>query len=142
MELARTPIARFDSALEESVYNSLTSAGIDLERGNQRIPGNPDFIWNATSTAIFVHGCFWHRHVSCQKGQSHPLTNALAWNLTFSRTVSRDTASRRQLKKLGWNVVILWECRFLLQPESAVTAVRRAEATNTAMHQYGNVFVA
>jgi len=141
MTLTPMPTLRFDSALEERVYYSLISAGIDVVRGDRRLPGNPDFVWNKTSTAVFVHGCYWHRHTSCRRGRSHPVKNALAWDSTFSRTVARDSSARRELRLLGWNVVILWECRITSEPSSAADAVLRAETITSTASRCGGLVV-
>jgi DNA mismatch endonuclease (patch repair protein) len=57
--------------------------------------------------AIFVHGCFWHNH-RCRPSQ--PKTRSDYWSAKFSSNSKRDARVRRQLRRLGWSVVVLWEC--------------------------------
>lgn len=73
------------------------------------LPGRPDVILPRWRAAIFVHGCFWHRHKGCQKA-SIPATRTAYWLAKFARNVRRDTAARRHLKAQGWSVLTLWEC--------------------------------
>jgi len=59
---------------------------------------------------ILVHGCFWHRH-ACRKSRSTPATNKDKWKAKFERNVRRDKRVRRELRCLGWGVLVLWECQ-------------------------------
>jgi DNA mismatch endonuclease (patch repair protein) len=59
---------------------------------------------------IFVHGCFWHRH-SCKFGRPSPKQNAAFWEKKLMGNVERDRISLRELKKLGWKVLNVWECQ-------------------------------
>jgi DNA mismatch endonuclease (patch repair protein) len=61
------------------------------------------------SAAIFVHGCFWHRHPGCPKTTS-PKTRPQFWKEKFRANVLRDRQSRKRLANLGWSVVTVWEC--------------------------------
>lgn len=73
------------------------------------LPGRPDIILPRWRAAIFVHGCFWHRHKNCRRA-SVPATRTAYWMAKFARNVKRDTAARRHLKARGWKVLTLWEC--------------------------------
>lgn len=59
--------------------------------------------------AIFVHGCFWHRHSGCSRA-STPHTRQTFWLTKFSRNVQRDFVVRKALEELGWRVLVVWEC--------------------------------
>jgi DNA mismatch endonuclease (patch repair protein) len=58
---------------------------------------------------IFVHGCYWHRH-DCPLGRPTALTNAEFWKRKIEGNVVRDERNNDALRKLGWNVHIVWEC--------------------------------
>jgi DNA mismatch endonuclease (patch repair protein) len=73
------------------------------------LPGTPDILLPRYRTAIFVHGCFWHRHHGCNRA-SHPATNAEKWNQKFERNIARDRDVARELSDLGWSVEVIWEC--------------------------------
>jgi DNA mismatch endonuclease (patch repair protein) len=60
-------------------------------------------------TVIFVHGCFWHRHARCRKATT-PTNNAEFWRRKFDRNRLRDRRNLRELKKLGWKCVTIWQC--------------------------------
>ena len=59
--------------------------------------------------AVFVHGCFWHRHPGCAK-TSTPKSNVAFWEEKFTRNVQRDHRTRAELEVDGWTVLTIWEC--------------------------------
>ena len=74
------------------------------------LPGTPDLVLPGRRSVIFVHGCFWHRH-RCRFGQAMPATRYEFWSAKFQRNIDRDRRVRRELRKLGWQVLIVWECQ-------------------------------
>lgn len=74
------------------------------------LPGCPDFVFPRSRKIVFVHGCFWHRHICC-KGMSMPATRVMYWREKFERNRKRDAATRRNLGRLGWGVEVVWECQ-------------------------------
>ncbi len=74
------------------------------------LPGKPDLVFSAKKKVIFVHGCFWHRH-NCKKGKSTPATNTKFWVTKLNRNKERDKEDRKLLRKLGWKVLVVWECQ-------------------------------
>lgn len=95
---------------ERRVQEALRRLRVRVSRKTARLPGHPDFVLPARRTAIFVNGCFWHRH-SCRAGQKIPVANADYWARKFANNRNRDLAVRRSLRALGWRVLIVWECR-------------------------------
>jgi len=73
------------------------------------LPGRPDIVFGSRRKAIFVHGCFWHRHPGCKKA-SMPATRADFWAGKFARNIERDAEVERKLSDLGWHTLIVWEC--------------------------------
>ncbi len=73
------------------------------------LPGSPDIVLPKYETAIFVHGCYWHRHPGC-KYATIPKTNQAFWLPKFERNVERDARKEAALRTLGWRVLIVWEC--------------------------------
>lgn len=71
--------------------------------------GRPDIVYPGRKIAIFVNGCFWHRHEGCKKA-STPKSNQEFWNAKFERNKARDKRVTEQLKAEGWKVVTIWEC--------------------------------
>jgi DNA mismatch endonuclease (patch repair protein) len=74
-----------------------------------KLPGSPDLVLPARRKVVFVHGCFWHRH-HCPAGQSMPASRVDYWLAKFERNRLRDRRNVRALRKLGWRVLIVWEC--------------------------------
>lgn len=73
------------------------------------LPGKPDIVLPKYKTAIFINGCFWHRHAGC-KYASNPSTNSEFWEKKFAANVKRDARNYAALREQGWNVLIIWEC--------------------------------
>lgn len=87
---------------------SLQKTRFSLHRKN--LPGCPDIVFPKRKKVIFINGCFWHRH-SCKKGISMPATRKKFWRKKFKRTIERDKCNYKTLKKLGWKVLVIWECQ-------------------------------
>lgn len=78
-----------------------------LHRRN--LPGSPDLVFSGRKAVIFVHGCFWHRHVGCRKCTS-PRTRSEFWQAKFEANVARDSRNLAALEGNGWRVLTIWEC--------------------------------
>ncbi len=73
------------------------------------IPGKPDICFISKKIAFFVNGCFWHRCPHCN--YSLPKHNQLFWQNKFNKNIRRDKEKAKQLKKLKWKVITVWECQ-------------------------------
>lgn len=74
----------------------------------KNLPGTPDMVFPRYHAAVFVNGCFWHRH-GCRLA-SRPKKNEDFWKNKFDNNVVRDIRTRRTLSLLGWRVATVWEC--------------------------------
>lgn len=74
------------------------------------LAGVPDLVFPRRRKVIFVHGCYWHRH-RCGEGLSMPSSHVSYWRGKFDRNRQRDARIRRSLARLGWKVLVLWECQ-------------------------------
>lgn len=83
--------------------------GYRFRLGGRNLPGRPDLVFPGRKAVIFVHGCFWHRHENCRKATS-PKSRAEFWGAKFQRNVARDRQSVEELRRLGWRVLVVWEC--------------------------------
>ncbi|ENI4129249.1 hypothetical protein ABXY91_002662 [Vibrio fluvialis] len=72
------------------------------------MPGKPDIVMRKYKLCIFVNGCFWHHHLKCVRA-SIPKTNTEYWIKKFRRNQQRDRTAIKELKKLGWKVLVIWE---------------------------------
>lgn len=73
------------------------------------LPGSPDLVFPRLRKALFVHGCFWHRHANCKKATT-PKTRINFWNEKFRKNIERDERKERELRLQGWDVAVVWEC--------------------------------
>ena len=75
------------------------------------LPGKPDLVFGPSRRIIFVHGCFWHMHpkASCVDARM-PKSNTSYWLPKLQRNVARDKQNMRQLSKLGWKILVIWDC--------------------------------
>lgn len=88
------------------------------------LPGKPDIVLKRYRTAIFVHGCFWHRHPGCP-GATTPKSRRAFWLEKFDATVKRDRRKTEELEALGWKVVTVWECELSSDPVRALRIVEQ-----------------
>lgn len=107
---------------EKRLASLLRKANLPGWRRHQPLPGRPDFIWPNLKVAVFVDGCFWHGH-NCGKNVT-PKTNAKAWKDKIERTQARDRQATRKLRRLGWGVIRIWECRLAKSPERCVQRIK------------------
>lgn len=94
---------------EEIVRKYLFSRGFRYRKNDKRYPGKPDIVLPKYNTVIFVNGCFWHQHIGCNAA-ALPETNRDYWEVKLQKNVNRDIAQICQLEKMGWHVIVLWEC--------------------------------
>jgi len=98
-----------DTGPELIVRSILHRMGFRFRLHRKDLPGNPDIVLPKYDTVIFVHGCFWHRHPRC-KFAYIPKSRVEFWDKKFESNVGRDKQVQRQLRELGWNVIVIWEC--------------------------------
>ena len=97
-----------NSAPEEKVRKYLFSKGFRYRKNDKKLPGCPDIVLPKYKTVIFVNGCFWHMH-NCKKFV-WPSSNIDYWEKKILRNVERDAINIAELQKLGWKVLVVWEC--------------------------------
>jgi len=98
------------------VRSILHRIGFRFSLRHKKLPGSPDIVLPKHKTIVFVHGCFWHRHRSC-KVSTTPKSRVAFWKSKFEKNVGRDIRNLRELRKLGWNVIVVWECQAMKDPE-------------------------
>lgn len=75
------------------------------------LPGRPDIVFRGRKIVIEVYGCFFHRHPNCKNCTIPSKTSKTDWASKFAANVKRDQRNRKQLRQLGWTVIIIWECQ-------------------------------
>ncbi|GAB2782002.1 very short patch repair endonuclease [Halomonas shantousis] len=94
---------------EMKLRRFLHNQGFRYRLHKEGLPGKPDLVFSRYKLALFVHGCFWHRHSGCRYA-SQPATNLEYWNKKFSRNIERDARQQKELLAQGWRVLVIWEC--------------------------------
>jgi DNA mismatch endonuclease (patch repair protein) len=116
---------------ERAMARVLWAHGVRGYRKHWRVLGKPDFAWPGLKVAVFVDGCFWHGCPCCRR---IPSSNTDFWDARISGNKARDRRVSRKLRRDGWMVIRVWECRVhspkALDRISASLAARRADAAS------------
>jgi DNA mismatch endonuclease (patch repair protein) len=91
------------------VRSLLHRLGFRFRIHGRNLPGKPDIVLPKYLCAIFVHGCFWHKHVGCKYAYT-PESRKEYWKPKIENNIKRDERNRSALEKAGWKVIIIWEC--------------------------------
>ncbi len=116
---------------EMLVRHALHKLGLRYRLHDRTLPGSPDLVFPKHKAALFVHGCFWHRHDGCRYAYE-PKSHVGEWQSKFRRNMERDVRNRNELIALGWRVLIVWECSLrnnLLGSQADTLAIEIREGT-------------
>ena len=103
-----------DTQPEMMVRRMVHGMGYGFRLHRRNLPGCPDLCFPSSHKVIFVHGCYWHRH-KCKLGRL-PKSRVDFWRPKLEANRVRDIQHRRELRRLGWQVLVVWECE-LVQKE-------------------------
>lgn len=100
-----------DTNPEMRVRRLVHSLGYRYRLHRKDLPGRPDLVFSSRRKAIFVHGCFWHRHPGCPRCRfpKSPET-ADFWREKLLGNEKRDHINQAELLEIGWSVLVIWEC--------------------------------
>ncbi len=98
-----------DTKPELLVRKFLHSRGYRFRNNYKKLPGKPDVVLPKYKTAIFIDGCYWHRHKDC-KHSTTPKSNTRFWTEKFQKNIDRDNAVNREFENLNWRLIRRWEC--------------------------------
>jgi DNA mismatch endonuclease (patch repair protein) len=98
-----------DTLPELLLRRALHARGFRYRLGGAGLRGRPDIVFPGRRVAVFVHGCFWHRH-ACKAGRSLPLTHGPIWRGKLEENRRRDRDCIASLERSGWHVVVVWSC--------------------------------
>ena len=127
--LNMSKIKNKDTKPEVYLRKLLFSKGYRYRIAEKSVPGHPDIFLRKYNTAIFVHGCFWHRHEGCKYAYV-PKSRVEFWQKKFDDNVRRDAVVRQELEKRGMKCLIIWECtlkQMTKDSEYSDTLVRQIE---------------
>jgi DNA mismatch endonuclease (patch repair protein) len=94
---------------EDEVARICRALGLSYRRNVRTLPGSPDLANKARRWVIFVNGCFWHAHTGCKKA-TVPKRNNRFWTTKFDANRRRDAKKIKDLRTLGYRVILVWEC--------------------------------
>lgn len=107
---------------ERILEEALRDRNVNFDIQLKGVPGTPDFAFPELRFAIFVHGCFWHRHLGCQSART-PRRDRYEWSRRFAANVQRDQAVTRQLHAMDWWTFAAWECEIYRDAAAVATAI-------------------
>lgn len=98
-----------DSSPELKLRRLVHGMGFRYRLHVKDLPGKPDLVFPSRRAVIFMHGCFWHRHPGCKLARM-PKSKLDFWRPKLEGNRERDLRNQEMLKKLGWHVLVVWEC--------------------------------
>jgi len=108
---------------EKKVRSLLHRSGYRFSLHKNFLPGTPDIVLMRHKTVVFVHGCFWHRHKNCARATT-PSSRKDYWLPKFERTMKRDQKNISKLRRMGWKVIVIWECE-LKKPDRVLLKLQK-----------------
>jgi len=102
-------VGQKDTKPEIALRRELHRIGFRYLVNDKRLPGSPDLVFPKYRAVIFVHGCFWHRH-GC-KYSTTPKSRKKFWENKFLANKIRDKNKLYILRKSGWRIKVVWECK-------------------------------
>ncbi|WP_422822635.1 very short patch repair endonuclease [Vreelandella malpeensis] len=100
-----------DTRPEIMLRKYLHACGYRFRLHRKDLPGSPDLVLPRHDLAIFVHGCFWHRHAGCFY-TTMPGSRVAFWQAKFEANIHRDQKAYKNLQQMGWRILVVWECGF------------------------------
>lgn len=117
--------SRGNKATELRLIEIFREYGITGWRRNQPLLGKPDFTFRRERVVVFVDGCFWH---GCPKCYKRPSSNQEFWDTKIANNRKRDHLVSRELRRLGWQIVRIWQHQLDKPPRTVGRIVRALES--------------
>jgi DNA mismatch endonuclease (patch repair protein) len=99
----------YDTKPELIVRSIIHRMGYRFRVHQDKLPGSPDIVLTRHKKVVFVHGCFWHGHKHCSRAK-RPSSNESFWNLKLDKNIERDKNQQKELRRMGWRYLIIWQC--------------------------------
>lgn len=114
------------TAPELSVRGLVRRMGLRFRLNYPGLPGKPDLVFLRKKKAIFVHGCFWHKHDArrCRIARM-PKSRVRYWAAKLERNARKDKENLSALRRLGWKPLVVWECDIERNLETVSSRIRR-----------------
>lgn len=98
-----------DTKPEVYFRKKIFSKGLRYRKNSEKVIGHPDIYLAKYNTAIFVNGCFWHRHADCKYAYT-PKSRVDFWEKKFESNIRRDNTVRQELYSQKIKQLVVWEC--------------------------------
>lgn len=98
-----------DSAPEMTLRRLVHGMGFRYRLHVKELPGKPDLVFPSRRAVIYMHGCYWHRHEGCKLARL-PKSKLDFWQVKLEGNKERDLRHQHELRELGWQVLVVWEC--------------------------------
>jgi len=112
-----------DTVPELAVRRLVFAMGYRYRLHAKDLPGKPDLVFRSRKSAVFVHGCFWHRHRNCSLAR-FPKSRLDFWKAKLESNAERDQRNLVMLRERGWRTLVVWECE-MKDMEQLATRLRR-----------------
>jgi DNA mismatch endonuclease (patch repair protein) len=119
-----------DTKPELRLRRAIRALGKSYRLGAKGLPFRPDLVFPGRRIAVFVHGCFWHRHTGCRYATT-PSSNRESWLKKFETNIERDARVEQELRALGWRVATIWECELRNEGQARDAATKLLEWTGS-----------
>jgi len=94
---------------EVRLRHALFANGFRYRLHSRSLPGAPDLVFAKHCAVVNVRGCFWHQH-TCRDGHI-PRSRKTYWEPKLLGNTKRDLQNSRNLRRLGWRELVVWECQ-------------------------------
>ena len=119
-----------DTKPELALRSALHRLGYRFRLSDKNLPGRPDIVLPKYKTAVFVHGCFWHRHKGCKYAYT-PKSKVEFWQHKFEENIVRDERNISDILSNGWIPVVIWECQIKHDLDSCLQLLTEQLHSNT-----------
>lgn len=130
-------VGQRDTGPELRLRLALHRRGFRYLLHDRKLPGSPDLVFPKYGAVVFVHGCFWHDH-GC-KYSTKPATRKAFWDEKFAANRERDKRKSGEIRKLGWRVLVVWECALKDAAAESTRTVERVARWLESRRGYGEI---
>lgn len=123
------------TAPEEYVRKKLFARGYRYRKNVRTVPGHPDAWLPKYNVALFINGCFWHRHKDCKYAYM-PKSRVEFWTEKFRRNVERDEEVHKQLSDQKIRILTIWECTVKKMMRSEDYEKKLMDEIEAFLHSY------
>ena len=113
-------IRSHNTKVENLIFRELRKRKIYFQKHYKNVIGNPDIALPRKKKAVFIDGDFWHGYQFPKLKKRLPRKY---WVRKIQNNIVRDGKIDRELRRLGWRVLRIWEHEIKLKPEKATEKI-------------------